>query len=251
MTEAATLTICAGVDIGKEHHHCVALDARSERRLSRRVGNDEPELLELIGDVLAPAEPGEVLWAMDTNRGSAALLIGILRRGLTTVIGKFYESAARADEVSGLDVEEPVPAGQAGEDHRQGRGAPEDIEDLDGALTDDRGRLIAPSPRGRLSIIDGDDQIRVDLQPEGTAVPLDRSVESRTAQPLPCRKDVGDRDAELGSWNIRGPLLAEPLPGGPDSRRRPSLAAAGRGHPQSCEGFVHAADVSDGQVRAL
>ncbi|MEN2423815.1 IS110 family transposase [Streptomyces rimosus] len=71
-------TIWAGVDIGKEHHHCVALDARGERRLSRRVGNDEPELLELIRDVLALADPGEVLWAVDTNHGSAALLIGLL-----------------------------------------------------------------------------------------------------------------------------------------------------------------------------
>ncbi|MFI1599130.1 IS110 family transposase [Streptomyces venezuelae] len=71
-------TIWAGIDIGKEHHHCVAPDARGERRLSRRVGNDEPELLELIRDVLALADQGEVLWAMDTNRGSAALLIGLL-----------------------------------------------------------------------------------------------------------------------------------------------------------------------------
>lgn len=69
-------TIWAGVDIGKGHHHCVALDARDERRLSRRVGNDEPELLELIREVLALADPGEVLWAMDTNHGSAALLSG-------------------------------------------------------------------------------------------------------------------------------------------------------------------------------
>jgi hypothetical protein len=52
-------TIWAGIDIGKEHHHCVALDARGERRLSRRVGNDEPEL---IRDVLALAESGEALW---------------------------------------------------------------------------------------------------------------------------------------------------------------------------------------------
>ncbi|GGV51408.1 IS110 family transposase [Streptomyces spectabilis] len=71
-------TIWAGVDIGKEHHHCVALDARGERRLSRRVGNDEPELLDLIRDVLALADPGGVLWAVDTNHGGAALLIGLL-----------------------------------------------------------------------------------------------------------------------------------------------------------------------------
>ncbi|MGW6793669.1 IS110 family transposase [Streptomyces chartreusis] len=71
-------TIWAGVDIGKEHHHCVALDDQGERGLSRRVDNDEPALLELIRDVLALADTGEVLWAVDTNHGGAALLIGLL-----------------------------------------------------------------------------------------------------------------------------------------------------------------------------
>jgi len=64
--------IWAGVDTGKEHYHCVVLDVRSERLLSRRVRNDEPELLELIRDVLALTDEGEVLWAVDTNHGSAA-----------------------------------------------------------------------------------------------------------------------------------------------------------------------------------
>ncbi|WP_420903162.1 IS110 family transposase [Streptomyces antimycoticus] len=45
--------IWAGVDIGKEHHHCVVVDERGERLLSRRVFNDESVLLELIADVLA------------------------------------------------------------------------------------------------------------------------------------------------------------------------------------------------------
>lgn len=43
--------IWAGVDIGKEHHHCVVIDARGERLLSRRVLNDETELLRLLVDV--------------------------------------------------------------------------------------------------------------------------------------------------------------------------------------------------------
>ncbi|MEV7526821.1 IS110 family transposase [Streptomyces sp. NPDC091371] len=68
--------IWAGVDIGKEHHHCVVLDARGERLLSRRVLNDETALLELISDVLTLS--GEVLWAVDINHGGAALLIGLL-----------------------------------------------------------------------------------------------------------------------------------------------------------------------------
>ncbi len=68
--------IWAGVDIGKEHHHCVVVDERGERLLSRRVFNDEPDLLELIADVLALSE--DALWAVDINHGGAALLIGLL-----------------------------------------------------------------------------------------------------------------------------------------------------------------------------
>lgn len=68
--------IWAGVDIGKEHHHCVVINADGERLLSRRVLNDESELLQLIGDVLAIST--DVLWAVDLNHGGAALLIGLL-----------------------------------------------------------------------------------------------------------------------------------------------------------------------------
>lgn len=66
--------IWAGVDIGKEHHHRVVIDAQGERLLSRRVLNDESALLELIGDVLALSE--DALWAVDVNHGGAALLTG-------------------------------------------------------------------------------------------------------------------------------------------------------------------------------
>ena len=38
--------IWAGVDIDKEHHHCVVIDAHGARLLSRRVLNDEEALLE-------------------------------------------------------------------------------------------------------------------------------------------------------------------------------------------------------------
>lgn len=76
LAEVTVLQIWAGVDIGKEHHHCVVLDAQGERLLSRRVLNDETALLELISDVLALS--GETLWAVDINHGGAALLIGLL-----------------------------------------------------------------------------------------------------------------------------------------------------------------------------
>nr|WP_312863394.1 transposase [Spinactinospora alkalitolerans] len=66
----------AGVDIGKEHHHCVVIGPQGRRLLSRRVLNDEAELLELVGDVLALDD--DVLWPVDLNHGEAALLTGLL-----------------------------------------------------------------------------------------------------------------------------------------------------------------------------
>ncbi|MFD3871930.1 transposase, partial [Streptomyces sp. NPDC058623] len=61
--------IWAGMDIGKTHHHCVVLDAEGRKLLSRRVLNDEPELLALLADVLALDE--DVLWAVDVADGMA------------------------------------------------------------------------------------------------------------------------------------------------------------------------------------
>ncbi|MGW7369451.1 IS110 family transposase [Streptomyces sp. NPDC054841] len=68
--------IWAGTDIGKTHHHCVVLGAEGERLLSRRVLNDEPELLALLADVLAIDE--DVVWAVDVADGMAALWINVL-----------------------------------------------------------------------------------------------------------------------------------------------------------------------------
>ncbi|MEW2491901.1 transposase, partial [Streptomyces sp. NPDC048411] len=63
--------IWAGVDIGKTHHHCVVLDGEGKRLLSRRVLNDEPELLTLLADVLAIDE--DAVWAVDVADGMATL----------------------------------------------------------------------------------------------------------------------------------------------------------------------------------
>ena len=68
--------IWAGTDIGKAHHHTVVLDAEGKRLLSRRVLNDEPELLVLLADVLAIDE--DVVWAVDVADGMAALWINLL-----------------------------------------------------------------------------------------------------------------------------------------------------------------------------
>ncbi|MFJ8787499.1 IS110 family transposase [Streptomyces sp. NPDC102476] len=68
--------IWAGIDAGKTHHHCIAIDESGHRLLSRRVANDEPELLELLADVLALGH--EVTWGIDQADGGAALAITIL-----------------------------------------------------------------------------------------------------------------------------------------------------------------------------
>ena len=70
--------IWAGTDCGKTHHHCLVLDSEGDTLLSRRVANDEPELLKLIGDVLDLAEGRDVTWAMDMTGGEPALLIALL-----------------------------------------------------------------------------------------------------------------------------------------------------------------------------
>jgi len=58
------------------HNHCVVLDAEGKRLLSRRVLNDEPELLALLADVLAIDE--DAVWAVDVADGMATLLISVL-----------------------------------------------------------------------------------------------------------------------------------------------------------------------------
>jgi len=68
----------AGVDAGKTDHHCVVIDVEGRRLLSRRVGNDETALLELIGEVTTLAAQDSVTWAVDLNGGGAALLIALL-----------------------------------------------------------------------------------------------------------------------------------------------------------------------------
>ena len=70
--------VWAGIDSGKRTHHCVVIDQSGLVLLSRRVTNDEAELLELIGAVVDLADGDQVCWATDLNAGGAALLITLL-----------------------------------------------------------------------------------------------------------------------------------------------------------------------------
>ena len=65
-----------GVNVGKEFHWVHVLDPSGTQLLSRRVENDEADLLTLIEEVFSLAE--EVLWATDQPGGSAALLLALL-----------------------------------------------------------------------------------------------------------------------------------------------------------------------------
>src|SRR5215218_2157526 len=81
-----------GVDVGKEFHWAQVLDASGRQLLSRKVENDEADILELIDEALSSAE--KVVWAVDQPGDSAALLLGLL-----------WERNQRVLYVPGLSVE--------------------------------------------------------------------------------------------------------------------------------------------------
>jgi transposase len=68
--------VWAGIDIGKEHHHCVVIDADGNRLLSRRIANDETALSTLVTDVASLGN--DATWAVDVIDGGAALVLAIL-----------------------------------------------------------------------------------------------------------------------------------------------------------------------------
>lgn len=72
--------IWAGTDCGKTHHHTLVMDAEGNTLLTRRVASDEPELLQLIADVMDIAEGGAVTWALDMTGGEPGLLINLLAK---------------------------------------------------------------------------------------------------------------------------------------------------------------------------
>jgi hypothetical protein len=65
-----------GIDAGKRSHWAVVLDPEGEVLLSRRVENEEVDLLGLIDEALALGQ--EMTWATDQPGGTAALLLDLL-----------------------------------------------------------------------------------------------------------------------------------------------------------------------------
>jgi transposase len=66
----------AGLDVGKEFHWAHVLEASGRELLSRKVENDEADILKLIDEVLSLAK--EIVWAVDQPGGGAALLLALL-----------------------------------------------------------------------------------------------------------------------------------------------------------------------------
>ena len=66
----------SGLDVGKEFHWAHVLDASGRELLSRKVENDEADILKLIDEALSLAK--EIVWAVDQPGGGAALLLALL-----------------------------------------------------------------------------------------------------------------------------------------------------------------------------
>ncbi|MFD5006322.1 IS110 family transposase [Streptomyces mutabilis] len=95
----------AGTDAGKAAYHCTVIDADGTKVLSRRVPDNEPELLELVGDVLALAEDGPVTWAVGLNASGDALLIALLTSHgqlLLSIPGRTVHHASRGYRGDGM-----------------------------------------------------------------------------------------------------------------------------------------------------
>jgi transposase len=68
-----------GIDLGKKSHHACAVDDRGKVVFSRKVGNGQAAVEDLIARTNTKAgASGEVVWAVDMTSGSAALLLMLL-----------------------------------------------------------------------------------------------------------------------------------------------------------------------------
>src|SRR5215211_291764 len=65
-----------GVDVGKNFHWAVVIDAEGEILLSRKVENEEADLSMLVDETPAFSS-GELCWAVDQPGGGAALLLAL------------------------------------------------------------------------------------------------------------------------------------------------------------------------------
>jgi len=75
---ASTRVAWVGVDVGKDFHWAVGIDADGEILFSRKVENEEADLSALVEEA-APSEGGQgPTWAVDQPGGGASLLLAVL-----------------------------------------------------------------------------------------------------------------------------------------------------------------------------
>jgi transposase len=68
--------VWVGVDVGKEHHWVVAVDAEGRVVFSRKVANDEGAILAVLADIQAMSS--RLTWTVDLTSVEAALLLAVL-----------------------------------------------------------------------------------------------------------------------------------------------------------------------------
>jgi transposase len=68
--------VWVGVDIGKEHHWAVAVDAQGRVVMSRKVVNDEADIAAVLAEARAIAD--RLVWTVDLTTVEAALLLAVL-----------------------------------------------------------------------------------------------------------------------------------------------------------------------------
>ncbi|KAA5824573.1 IS110 family transposase [Saccharopolyspora hirsuta] len=71
------MRVWVGIDVGKEVHWAWVVDDEGTCMLSRRVANDETDLLTLIAEV-TELGANEITWAVDLTTAESALLLAIL-----------------------------------------------------------------------------------------------------------------------------------------------------------------------------
>lgn len=87
--------IWVGIGVSKGHHWAVAINNTGETLLSRKLPNDEQEILQLIATACETAE--QVQWAVDLQGKSATLLLALLTahgQQVTYVPGRSVNRAA-------------------------------------------------------------------------------------------------------------------------------------------------------------
>jgi transposase len=96
-------TLWVGIDVGKTSHHACVVDADGKTVFSRKVKNRQGAIEELITRARTRAAQGsgsgDVVWALDMNSGSAALLVTLLAatgQRLLSVPGRLVNRMAGA-----------------------------------------------------------------------------------------------------------------------------------------------------------